>query len=409
MSTPWPRFALRSIRRHRRRSLLVMLAMAAGLFVLIFLKGLQDGFVDQRLEQGLGMMTGHARVEPAEEARTLADTAALLDVLRATPGVVGASARLRGQALARSLEGNSGVVFLGVDPLDEAAATVLPSRLVLGSFLEEPPLGGSSPAALGTELATRLGVGLDDRITLLAEGHDGSLFAEAFRVTGLFETGGQALDGGFVYLRRGDARRLLAAEGDATGIVLRLEEPRDARALADRLAEIPALAGTRVLSWHETAPEVLSAMETLRVMERLRNLVLFVLVGLGILNAVVMSVFERRREFGVLLALGLRPSAIVRLLVWEVGLLAVLGIAAGVGSGWLVTDVWLGSRGLDVFALGARLPGALEGSSVIYPAVSLANVLGASAWVGALALLVIAWPARAILRLDPADVLRGRD
>lgn len=408
MSTPWPRFAWRSIRRHRRRSLLVMLAMAAGLFVLIFLKGLQDGFVDQRLEQGLGMMTGHARVEPRDGALTLPDTSALLDTLRATPGVTAASARLRGQALARTLNGNSGVVFLGVDPADEAATTVLPSRIVQGSFLEAPPLGGAAPAALGTELAVRLGVGLGDRLTLLAEGHDGSLFAEAFRVTGLFETGGQALDGGFVYLRRSDARRLLAAQGDATGIVLRLAQPRGAPALVERLAALPALSEVTVLSWHETAPEVLSAMEMLRVMERLRNLVLFVLVGLGILNAVVMSVFERRREFGVLLALGLRPSAIVRLLVWEMGLLAVLGIAAGVGSGWLVTDVWLGSRGLDVFALGARLPGALEGSSIIYPVVRLANVLSASAWVGALAVLVVAWPARAILRLDPADVLRGR-
>jgi len=136
--------------------------------------------------------------------------------------------------------------------------------------------------------------------------------------------------------------------------------------------------------------------------------VLFVLVGLGILNAVVMSVFERRREFGVLLAMGLRPSAILRLLVWEVALLALLGIALGVGSAWLVTDVWLGTRGLDIFALGARLPGALEGSSVIHPVVGWTNVLTASAWVGALALLVLAWPARAILRLDPADVLRGR-
>jgi ABC-type lipoprotein release transport system permease subunit len=253
-----------------------------------------------------------------------------------------------------------------------------------------------------------LGLELDDRLTLLVEGHDGSLFAEAFRVRGLFETGGQGLDGGFVYLRRDDARRLLAAEGDASEIVLRLADPLDAPALVGRLAALPTLREAQVRSWHETAPEVLSAMEMLRVMERLRNLVLFILVGLGILNAVVMSVFERRREFGVLLAMGLRPSAIVRLLVWEVGLLALLGIAVGVGSAWLVTHAWLGSRGLDVFALGARLPGALEGSSVIYPVVSWPNVLGASAWVGALALLVIVWPARSILRLDPADVLRGR-
>ncbi len=385
--------------------------MAAGLFVLIFLKGLQDGFVDQRLEQGLGMMTGHARVEPGENGSpTLADSALLVEALRAVPGVVAASARLRGQGLARTLDGNAGVVFLGVDPQDETAATLLPSKIVQGSFLETPSLGAVPPAALGLALAKTLGIGLGDRLALLAEGIDGSLFALSFRVTGLFETGGQALDGGFVYLRLADARELLATQGadEASEIVLRLESPRGAPETVAQLQTLPACAEVQVRSWHDTAPEVLSAMEMLRVMERLRNLVLFILVGLGILNAVVMSVFERRREFGVLLAMGLRPSAIVRLLVWEVALLALFGIALGVGSGWLVTDVWLGNRGLDVFALGAQLPGALEGSSIIYPTVSWTNVLSASAWVAALALLVIAWPARAILRLDPADVLRGR-
>ncbi len=381
--------------------------MAAGLFVLIFLKGLQDGFVDQRLEQGLGMSTGHARVSPPADGETFTELAHVLDAARATPGVLAASARLRGQALARTLDGSAGVVLLGVDPADEAATCLLPSKLVDGTFLEAPAFGAPPPAAIGVGLATRLGLALGDRLALLTEGHDGSLFADSYRVTGLFETGGEALDGGLVLLRHDDARTLLAATGEASEVVLRLDDPRRAPELAAALqAELGERA--RVLSWHDTAPEVLSAMETLRVMERLRNLVLFVLVGLGILNAVVMSVFERRREFGVLLAMGLRPSAILRLLVWEVALLASLGIALGVGSAWLVTDVWLGTRGLDVFALGARLPGALEGSSVIYPVVGWTNVLTASAWVAALALLVLAWPARAILRLDPADVLRGR-
>ena len=435
MTGPWPRVAWRGIRRHPRRSVLVVLAMAAGLFVLIFLKGLQDGFVDQRLEQGLGMMVGHAVVEPATAAsggasrelqRELHDAELIQERLAEEPAVIASSARVRGQALARTDGGSAGVVVLGVDGAAEAAATQLPAQLVEGVFLPEKQPGRLPPAALGVGLAARLGVGLGDRLALLAEGHDGSLFAESYVVAGLFESGGQLLDGGFVYLRRRDARRLLAVEGAATELVLRLADPREAPAVAARLAARlgartgsgaaagepsagePSAAPLVVRSWHETAPELLSAMEMLRVMERLRNLVLFVLVGLGILNAVVMSVFERRREFGIWLALGLRPSAVLRLLLWEVGWLALAGILLGVGSAWIVTDLWLGQQGLDVFALGARLPGALEGSSVVYPVVRWGNVLTASAWVGALALLVLVWPARALLRLDPAEVLRSR-
>jgi len=441
MNSPWARFAWRGIRRHPRRSLLVVLAIAAGLFVLVFLKGLQDGFVAQRLAQGLDTMLGQAQVLPAgasamtagptpsaapggltpsatpgalPAARDLGQVGRWLEVLQADPQVLAASARIRGQALARSDHGSTGVVVLGVEAEDERAATRLPGLVVQGNFLPAEQPGPLPPAAVGVGLAASLGLRLGDRLALLAEGHDGSLFAEACVVAGLFESGGQLLDGGIVYLRRADARRLFAVEGEATEIVLHLADALVAPEVAVRLgSSLSAAAGPGapapvVLSWHESAPELLAAMEMLGVMERLRTLVLFVLVGLGILNAVVMSVFERRREFGVLLAIGLRPGAVLRLLLWEVALLACGGVLLGAGSAWLVTDVWLGRTGLDVFALGARLPGALEGSSVIHPLVSASNLLAASAWVAALALLVLAWPARSLLRLDPAAVLRDR-
>jgi ABC-type antimicrobial peptide transport system permease subunit len=181
-----------------------------------------------------------------------------------------------------------------------------------------------------------------------------------------------------------------------------------AEASASRAAASQSLAGLRVESWRESVPEVRSAMEMLHAVEFIRSATLFTLVGLGIFNTVMMSLYERRREFGVLLAVGMRPSAVFRVLVLEIAVIAahalLLGVAVGVG----VTQTWLGAKGIDLSSVGAHLPNALPGASVIHPVVRPDNLLAAAAWIVATSLAVLVVPGWRLLRLDPADALRDR-
>lgn len=401
-------FALRNVLRHRRRSLLVMLALAGGLFVLVFLKALQDGFVAQRLESGLGLAVGHVAVTPGSAGAGLSQVAELRELCVAVPGVRAASARVRGRAFARSAGASAGLEFLGVDPEHEAAALQLPGTLVQGSFLARPRLGELRPIVLGLPLATELKLQLGERVALLVEGRDGSLHAEAFALGGLYRSGMPSLDQRSAYIELSAARRLVLAAGEADELVLSLDDPEQVGAVLATLSAQPAFTDLTLQSWHQLAPELRSAMEMLRVVEGVRTVVLFVLVGLGALNAVAMSMFERRREFGVLMAMGMRPGAVLRLLLCEMGLLAAGGVLLGSAAAWLVTELWLARTGIDVSALGANLPGALEGTSVIYPYLDTAQVLGAAAWVVVLSLAVLAWPAYRLLRLDPAAALVDR-
>ncbi|HEY2988949.1 MAG TPA: ABC transporter permease [Candidatus Binatia bacterium] len=401
------RFARRNVLRNARRSALTVAAMAGGLFVLVFLKGLQDGYVAQRLDAGLGLSLGHIVVRSADRSGIL-DGTGVAKALASEPGVIAAAPRVRFEAFAQSAAAAAGISVLGVDPAAEASATWLPRAVVAGNFLKPDDLQEPYPMLLGKELARRLDVGLGDKIALLVEGEDRALVAEPFRLVGIFHSGATLFDSGVAYVPRPVAARMVLVRGDATEVIARVNDALAAPEIAARAARTPKLGGLAVDSWREAAPEVLEAMEVLRVMEVIRTTILFALVGLGIFNTVTMALYERRREFGMLMAVGMSPGAIFQLLVLEIALLSLSGVVLGVGSGMAVVTGWLGKTGVSVSALGARLPGALAGTSVIYPIVRLENLFIAGAWVLGISVAVLIVPLYRILRLDPATVLRDR-
>jgi putative ABC transport system permease protein len=398
------RFAARNVSRNLRRSASIVLAMAAGLVVLVFLKGVTDGYVDEQLEAALGRSAGHVVVHSATSG-AIVDGGAAARRLAADVRVVAASPRIRLEAFARTDAGTAGVAVLGVDAAAESRTSWVPRSLVAGEFLPDAAPREAPPAVLGEGLAMRLAAATDDRVTLLVEGRDGALVADVFRVAGVFRTGDRAFDGSVVYVPRDVARTMLLLDGDATEVVARVRDPLRAGEIASAADAAMSSDGLRVESWREAVPEVRQAMETLHAVELLRSATLFLLVGLGIFNTVMMSLYERRRELGVLAAVGMRPGAIFRCLVLEVAILAAHALALGLAVGVAVTQTWLGSRGLDLSALGARL---LPGSGVIHPVVRADNLIAAAAWVAAISVAVLVLPAWRLLRLDPAQALRDR-
>ena len=403
------RFALRNVWRNRRRSLLTIAAMAGGLFVLVFLKGLQDGYVAQRLDRGLGLSLGHVVVRAGDpNAPGIADAANIAKAMLSDPAVAAAAPRVRFEAFAQGNDASAGISVAGIDPAAEAGVTWTARALVEGKFWDDKDVAEPYPIVVGRELARRLGVSSGGKIALLVEGEDRALIAEPFRVAGIFHTGATLFDGGVAYVPRRIAARMMLVRGDATEVAARVRDPLAAPDVAARLARDPRFAGLAVASWREAAPEMQEAMEVLRVMELIRTGVLFALVGLGILNTITMSLYERRREFGTLMAVGMAPEKIFTLLVLEVAVLALAGVLLGVGGAFGVVAGWLGRTGVNVSALGARLPGALAGTSVIYPIVTGENLLLAGAWVLGISFAVLIVPLYRILRLDPATALRDR-
>jgi ABC-type lipoprotein release transport system permease subunit len=211
------RFAWRNVRRNARRSLLTVAAMAGGLFVLVFLKGLQDGYVAQRLDAGLGLSLGHIVVRSGERhGGAITDGAAVAQALMSDRAVLAAAPRVHFEAFAQGPGAAAGISAFGVDPEAETAATWIARAIVEGNFLKAGDQDEPYPLVIGKELAQRLGVALGDKVALLVQGEDRALVAEPFRVVGIFHTGATLFDSAVAYAPRTIAARMMLVRGDAT-------------------------------------------------------------------------------------------------------------------------------------------------------------------------------------------------
>jgi len=392
--------AWRGAFRVPRRSVFALVTIAAGLLVLIFLRGVQDGYIAQRIDAVVRMGAGHARVVPARPRDVFVpDPRAALALVRRLPGVQGASARLRFEGYLHGPGGDAGAQVVAFRTEDEAAVTDLPK------FLDAPEDLSGRTIALGRELARRLGVHAGGEIALIARSAAGPPAADRFLAVILRPTGVPLLEAHAAFLDLDAARALLGLPGGVTEIAIGLHDPARLPG-AVRAWRTHGAAGTRFSPWEEQAAEVKQMIGTMRLAEKLRGGVVFALVGLAIANLMSLSVLERRREFGLLLALGVAPGRLLALVFLESLCLGSAGVAFGCALGAGITGAWLGTTGIDLALFGPDLRAALGTDAILYPIVTLSNLLASSAWVFVVSAVVTLPAAWRLLRLDPVDAIR---
>ncbi len=352
------RLAWRNLWRHGRRTVLTALGFAAGIFVLIFFLGLGDGLHEKMIETGIRLASGHVVVEPrGARERAGADLRLEPEVARAVRSVLasaelsrylrGTAPRLYASGLLSSARNSSGVRVVGADPAREAGLSLLPERVVEGGFLD----GGARtpPVVLGSVLARKLGVGVGGRVVLMTQA-GAEIESQLLRVRGIFETGMADVDGHLVAMRLVDLQALLGRPGAISEQAIFLRRGDDAEIVRSLIAERLRRRPVAVLTWRKALPQLAEFIVIDDAGNYLFNAVLLVMVALGVLNTVLMAVLERRREFGLLAALGLRPAGIAAMVVAEGALLTALGAAVGLAGG-LAAYRYFAAHGLDISAM----------------------------------------------------------
>lgn len=405
--------ALRNLGREMRRSALTAAAMTVGLALLILSRTLADGAHEDWIDSGVRLASGHVSFN----APGYRDSESLDD--RLTPGQVEASlgaaalapltgpaittVRVATRGLASSADGALPALIVGVDPASELAFSELGADPATGRYLQE---GDRLHAFIGAGMAARLGVRTGSRMVLTAQAASGDIAGQLVRVAGTYRTGLDELDESLVHIPLAVARSWLGVEGATSVSMVLPHSTLTDPVLAEARAALEG-SGIEVAGWPETARELYSAVKIDDAGDWVFHLILFAIVTLAILNAVFISVLHRKRELGLLRALGL-SGAETGLVVFVEGVLLTLASGfVGVALGFAL--VWIFFRnGLDFTDL---MPaditfGGIVFNPVMYPAIELAHLVQSVVLTTVIGLSASLYPAWHAARLDPAESVK---
>jgi ABC-type lipoprotein release transport system permease subunit len=400
--------AARNILRNPRRTAITVGGTAFSIVAFVFLFGYYDGFGEQIIDNSTRYLTGHLQVERAGFRQDLAPelalegTDALIGLLAREPGVAAAAPRIQAQALASSTTKSEGILLIGISPDVERKVTFIHQTIVLGEALRS---GADREIVIGRELARKLDLRLGERMVVMAQAADGELGTGAYRISGIFATESAAFDGSMAFVTVPAAQSLLALGSRISTINIRLTNRSSLNETVGNLRRKVGEAGVSVVTWPELLPQIDEMVRVIGVMRAIVLGIVFTVTALAVMNTVFMAVAERTREFGVMMALGTPPGAVVRLVVYETTALMALASFIGYGVGALLVQYYA-RKGLDLsrfFEGYASIPGL---TGISYLRLVVANIVGPGIVLFLATVLASLYPAARAAKLDPARAIR---
>jgi ABC-type lipoprotein release transport system permease subunit len=397
--------AWRNIWRNKRRSLIIISAIAVGLLCGLFASAVMFGMGDSLINSTIDRDLGHIQIHTKsfEDDKLLTDTiphtASILYEVKSQPNVTGASARLIIEGMISSATSSSGVRITGIIPSDEKNITTVHQKIVSGTYFESED---ANQILMGQKLAENLGVRERSRVVLSFQGLDGTIIYGAFRVTGIFKTESAIFDRSTVFIIEDDLLTLLDSEPIYHEVAIRVNSVQNVDSLYASLQS--NYAHLSVQNWRELAPE-------LKMMDEMMGLQLNIFLGVilfsllfGITNTMLMSVLERVREFGVLMAIGMKRSRVFLMIILETIVLSFIGGIVGIALA-LITIAYFNVAGIDLSAFAAGLSEfGLE--AVLYPVLPIYFYASITVMILFTAVFSAVYPAIKAIRLKPVTAIR---
>mgnify|MGYP003150343230 CR=1 FL=1 len=400
--------ALRSVFRNPRRSLITATATAFGLAAYLFLYSFADGFFEQMIRNSTEQLSGHVQVmrqghdADLSPALRIDRTAGRLQKLAAMPNVKAAAPRVLIKAMVANSKTSQPVELVGIAPELERQVTRLADYMVQGRYVEP----GGEGVVIGQKLAEELEARLGDKLVMTAQQEGGDLAYGAYTIAGIYRTGSDLFDREYIFTEIDRARDLLGFQPDQSSrIALRLADRALSSAMARELNQTLAGDGLVAQDWESLLPVVVQMIDMSQIDFYLILAVVFVVVAIGVMNTMVMSVMERTRELGVMLALGTRAGQVVLTILFEALFLALLGMAAGVVIGTLVV-AWFNRTGIDLSGIAGSFEAIPGVTDRIYPVLIFDHVWLPSLLLFLCSVLVAVYPARRASQLDPMEAIR---
>lgn len=401
------RLAWRNIWRHSRRTLIIVAAMSLGLALMMFYDGLVAGFNQAIYGNAVKVLGGNIQVHAigyrTEANQTpllpLNDDQAVVKAALAQANVVAATRRITTGGLASSREGAFAVGITGIEPEKELEVNLAEQHVVAGRNLTADD---GDQIFIGKGLADAMGVQVGDRITLTGRSTHEQMRRRTMTVAGIYDLGMADIEKRTIYISLSEAQSLYGLAGHSTEVAIVLKQLGQEPAVIAALQ--PGLPGYEIESFEANYPELQSALSTKGGVMNIFSVVILMIAGIGILNLLLMAVYERTREIGVLGALGLKPRQISFLFILEGTMIGLVGVAAGIGLGLLVNGLLM-RVGLDFTSFSGVTSYMALINGRVYPSWGVDKLLMRALTVAIIAALAAVIPAREAAQREPAEAL----
>lgn len=407
------KMAWRNLWRNPRRSILTIAAIAFASLLLVFMLSWQFGSYETMIDSSVKIHTGHLQVQAEgyqdkKDIRlVVSEPAAVGRILDNTPEVAAHTYRANAFSLVSSKERTYGVIVVGIDPVREATVSNLKKLIRQGSYLSE---GDTDQVLVGALLARNLQVGVGDELVVLGQGRDGSIAATVVTVKGIYRSGMDEFDRSSIQIPLSYFQDVYAMRGAVHEIV----------ALATSLGYVPEIKKTVAadikgienntalvdLDWMELMPGLIEAIKMDLYSGFIFYIILIIVVAFSILNTFLMTIFERTKEFGVLMAIGTTPGRLCKLLLIESTVMTIAGIIAGIIMGSLVT--WYFQVHGIVISGTSELMRQFGLPERIYPQLSILSASIGPAAVLVITFLTALYPALKVWRFRPVEAMAGK-
>lgn len=403
------RLAWRNLWRHPRRTWLTLGAMVFSNVLLVFMISLQVGMYGLMIENTLQVFTGSLQVQApgykddGKMRQVVDNVVPLADELRGALGVDAVSPRALAFALASSDDRSFGMQLVGVDAEREPLVSSVPGLITEGRYLID---GDTEAIVIGRVMARNLKVSVGDELTLIGSGLDGSFAAAVVRIEGIFDSGVADFDRGIAYLPLTYFQDMFYMEGAGHQIVVSTETLSAVDAVAANVEAVLADESSLVVhDWDALQPGLKQAIQADISSAFFMYAILVILVAFSVLNTQLMSVLERTREFGVVMALGVSPGNMGKLVLVETGIMGLLGLAAGALAGaaftYWFTVYGFTYPGMEEMAAEFNLPAR------VFPEVTPLSLLIGPLAVFVFTLFAAAYPALRLHWLQPVQAMRA--
>ncbi|MYB58147.1 MAG: ABC transporter permease [Gemmatimonadetes bacterium] len=400
------KLAWKNLLRHKRRSIIAATAMGIGLAALIFADALWLGMEHNMVKTATASFLGDGQIHREgfsdEQAVELIinQLDAVVANLRREGIVAHFTLRTFAFGMITSPATVAAVNLVGVEPSTERYLSQIDDAIIEGAYFEGSNL---RDIVMGEELVERLEVGLNDRVVVtMAQAGSGDLSQEMFRVSGIYRFADEGMNSGMAFIRLGKAQQMLALGAGAHEIALKFIDSISAEDQNLLFWKTYSQGGNKARSWTEVLPEVQAMFEMSKFSKYIMGFVLFGVVVFGIVNTLFMSLYERMFEFGVLRAIGTRPFGMARLILFEAGALAVLGIILGTIFGFCVTLIF-STIGIDY--TGIEMMG-ITMQELIYPEMRIQPFIFYSIWIFVFTIIAGLYPARYAAKMSAATAMR---